>query len=133
MNISNRPISLFILLLIFSFVFHGCGSTNSDSEDPSVNFNSGNIAPEGTYTYTFDSEGTFEYYCTNHAPNMQGSVTVSSSTEAVERDTVIMENNQFNPQQLSVAPNTEVVWINRDDENHTVTSGNPSSNEDPDY
>jgi plastocyanin len=38
-------------------------------------FDSGDIQPGSTYTYTFDSKGTFTYHCTVH-PYMHGTVTV---------------------------------------------------------
>lgn len=119
---------IFVLLLIsFSFTFNRCNSTDSEPEsESSVDFDSGTIAPEGTFSYTFEEEVDVDYHCQIHAPNMDGEVVVSSSTEAVDRDTVYMENNQFNPKQLFVAPNTEVVWINQDDVDHTVTSGSPT-------
>lgn len=36
----------------------------------------GNISPGGTYSFTFDTAGTFSYRCGNHA-SMQASVTVT--------------------------------------------------------
>jgi plastocyanin len=39
-----------------------------------------------------------------------------------------MKNDQFQPGEVTVTPNTKVVWVNRDQHNHTVVSGNPSSN-----
>jgi plastocyanin len=135
--------------LIMSFVLFvglllgGCSSTDSNSysdpgEDsdpnPTVNFNSGDVNPDESYSYTFENEGTVDYYCQYHEPDMQGEITVSSSVEAAERDTVFMEGMQFNPAQLSVAPGTEVVWVNVSDLTHTVTSGNPDdNNDDGDY
>lgn len=40
---------------------------------------------------------------------------------------VIMENTSFNPQTLTVGTSTEVTWINRDNFDHTVTSGTPGN------
>ncbi len=115
------------VLVLFALILNGCQSTSSDNNKPSVNFNSGNISPGGTYSYTFESEGTFDYYCEIHSADMQGQITVSSATSSAERDTVNMEGNSFQPSNLTVAPNTEVVWINNADHAHTVVSGNPSS------
>lgn len=122
------------IVLALALLFSGCNSTNSEennnNNDPVATFDSGEIAPDGTFSYTFADEETVEYYCKIHEPDMQGKITVTSSVEAVDKDTVLMENSQFKPSDLSVAPNTEVVWINRDNVNHTVTSGNPSSDDD---
>jgi plastocyanin len=38
-------------------------------------FSSGNINNNGTYTFTFDSTGTYQYHCTIH-PGMNGVVIV---------------------------------------------------------
>ena len=40
-------------------------------------FNSGNIAPGQTYSYTFNQAGTFEYSCTNHPGMAHGKVMVT--------------------------------------------------------
>ena len=35
---------------------------------------------------------------------------------------VVIDNFEFGPAEITVAPGTEVTWIHRDDEPHTVTS-----------
>jgi len=40
-------------------------------------FSSGNIGPDGTYTYTFTTPGTYRYYCIYHSW-MVGTVVVTS-------------------------------------------------------
>jgi plastocyanin len=35
---------------------------------------------------------------------------------------VVIDNFEFGPAEITVAPGTEVTWVNRDDEPHTVTS-----------
>lgn len=122
-------VSTLIALLI---VLGGCSSTGSDSNsnnNQSVTFNSGPISPGETFSYTFEDEGEIEYYCQIHAPDMQGKITVASSAESTDPDTVTMQNNQFHPQQLSVAPNTEVVWLNEENHDHDILTGNPSNND----
>ena len=54
--------------------------TNNDNEPHTVtaldgSFNSGNMNPGDTYTYTFTKPGTYPYTCTYH-PWMHGYVTV---------------------------------------------------------
>jgi plastocyanin len=60
------------------------GSTVTWSNEDSVThtvtardntFDSGNLPAGGTFNYTFEEKGTFEYYCTLH-PNMEGKVVV---------------------------------------------------------
>jgi len=49
-------------------------TVTSDSGDP-VAFDSGSIAPGGTYQFTFTQTGVYPYHCTYH-PHMTGTVTV---------------------------------------------------------
>ena len=54
--------------------------TNNDSVIHTVTsdtgvFNSGNIAPGSTFSYTFNSAGSYAYHCTIH-PNMKGTILV---------------------------------------------------------
>lgn len=135
---SKKYLSLIIIstILALTLLFSGCNSSTDSSDensnDPIATFKSGEIAPGGSFSYTFNEEGTIEYYCEIHAPDMQGGITVTSSVDPVDKDTIVMENDQFQPSGLSVAPNTEVVWMNNEDHNHTVTSGNPPSDNDDD-
>ena len=39
-------------------------------------FSSGDMAPNQTFTYTFNTPGTYNYKCLYHLPGMVGSVTV---------------------------------------------------------
>jgi len=55
--------------------------TNQDSANHTVTsddgaFDSGQLAQGDTYSWTFDTPGTYTYHCANH-PNMTASVTVS--------------------------------------------------------
>ena len=43
---------------------------------------------------------------------------------AADPDTVTINNFAFDPPTLTVAPGTKVVWVNKDEEPHTVTSAN---------
>ena len=104
------------------------GGGSSGNAQPA--FKSGTIAPAGQFSYTFEQEGTVEYFCDIHSPDMQGEVVVSTGAYSTGQDTVEMINTQFSPSQVTVAPNTQIIWINRDNKEHTVVEGNPSSNND---
>jgi len=124
----NRPyLSALISALFLMFLLMGCGSTNSGSNS-GVNFDSGNIPPAGTFSFTFKKAGTYNYYCRIHQPDMTGKVVVNKSAQIGGQDTVEMKNIQFVPGQVSVMPDTKIIWINKDNVNHTVVSGSPSSN-----
>lgn len=121
-------------LIALLIIAGGCSSTDSDSgsnsdndSNSSVTFSSGNISPNGTYSYTFENEGEIEYYCQIHAPDMQGKITVTASANNTNPDTVKMQGDQFHPQELSVTPNTKVVWVNEESHDHDIITGNPSS------
>jgi len=55
--------------------------TNMDSQthtvtsDDGASFNSGNISPQGTYTFTATQTGVYAYHCAIH-PEMHGTLTV---------------------------------------------------------
>jgi plastocyanin len=48
----------------------------------------------------------------------------AAQPDTVTPNTVIIDNFAFDPPTLTVAPGTKVVWLNKDDEPHTVTSVN---------
>jgi plastocyanin len=55
--------------------------TNNDAITHTVTaddgtFDSGNIAPGGTYSHTFSGVGTYAYHCSIH-PSMKGKITVN--------------------------------------------------------
>lgn len=138
MLISSHRNQLLTIALSLFLVFAGCNSSTTDSNSDDNNsgnqnqyasFQSGTIGPGESFSYIFEEEEVVEYYCTIHTPDMQGEVTVTSNATPVERDTVSMENNQFNPSNLEVAPNTEVVWINNEGHDHNIRTGNPSSDD----
>lgn len=116
----------YLATLLVLLLFTGACDSGSDTESGPA-FSSGNLAPGETFSYTFREEGTVEYFCEIHVPDMQGAVIVSSGSDNTGQDTVEMINIQFQPGQITVAPNTEVVWINNDSESHTVASGNPQT------
>ncbi len=69
------------------------------------NWDSGLLDEFETYEFTFNSTGTFDYYCTQH-PFMTGTITVQQPTDAEEsanslipRDFRLFQNypNPFNP------------------------------------
>lgn len=129
-------IPILILICFLSLSIAGCSdsgnSTGTDPDpdpepNPGVSFDSGSIAPSGNFSYTFEEEGTVEYYCIPHSPNMQGKVTVSAGADISGSFTITMDNFSYSPASVTVAPGTTIEWVNEDEMVHTVTSGNPSS------
>lgn len=128
-NLSRYFLHAFSAILLL-FMITACGTEAERGSDKL--FESSNLAQGETFSYTFQEVGTVDYFCELHPTQMQATISVIEDAEISERDTVEMENIQFNPDQLTIAPNTEIVWINRDSDSHTVVSGNPSTgNGDP--
>ncbi len=50
--------------------------TSGTPGNPTGLFDSGNISSDGIFSYTFDSTGTYKYYCRIHPDIMQGTITV---------------------------------------------------------
>lgn len=119
-------IRILIPLIMVGVIAAGCGDEGTSGSDNDTFFESGQLANGESFSYTFEEEGSFDYYCRNHSPDMVGQISVSSSAEGSDQDTVRMENMDFNPNQLTIPLNATVVWINNDSEAHTVTSGTPS-------
>lgn len=129
MNTHKATATISLLMMCTFLLFTACSSSGSGGGDNGGNdgnlFDSGQMGADAEYSYTFNDAGTYEYFCRNHSPIMQGSIVVQAGTQNTNPDTVEMINEQFVPSQLTVAPGTEVIWINRDADAHTVTSGNP--------
>ena len=47
------------------------------TEMPDGRFESGQLATDATFTFTFDEPGTYPYFCAVHPATMRGEVTVS--------------------------------------------------------
>ncbi|MDF1611636.1 cupredoxin domain-containing protein [Stygiobacter electus] len=50
--------------------------TSGTPGSPNGIFDSGDIGKGGTFTYTFNTKGTFNYYCKPHSSSMRGTVIV---------------------------------------------------------
>lgn len=51
-------------------------ATSGTPGNPDGLFNSGNMGNGATFSYTFNTAGTYNYYCIPHASTMQGQVIV---------------------------------------------------------
>ena len=52
------------------------GTCNATNCIPDGMWNSGQLQPPSTFTFTFNTPGTYTYYCTVHTVMMQGLVNV---------------------------------------------------------
>lgn len=121
-------LSISIAAVMLSLFAIGCTDDSTGSDNGEM-FDSGLLSTGASFSYTFEEEGIYNYYCQNHEPDMTGNITVSNSAESSSQDTVRMQDLEFMPSQITVTPNTTIVWVNDDDVQHTVTSGSPSQND----
>lgn len=88
------------------------------------------VAPGESFRYRFEHDGTYNYY-SDTREGEPGTVTVQEQLTGEEIAEigeenyveVAMQDNQFDPQELTIRTGTTVVWTNADDVEHTVTSG----------
>ncbi len=109
--------------------------------DRAGSFDSGIFDTGGTYTRTFDTPGTFQYFCTLH-PDMVGTVAVTGADGGAPPPpapapppttpappppppttpgSVSIFDNGYTPASLSVTEGTTVTWTNTGAAPHTAT------------
>jgi len=85
-----------------------------------LELNSPNLDAGATYQHHFTASGTYPYYCIYHTP-MTGSVVVSpDAADTLVNVNITSSTASFAP--ASVKPGGRVVWTNRTNMVHTVTS-----------
>jgi len=86
-------------------------------------FDSGDLIPGATYSFTFNEEGVHDYECIFHS-GMVGTIVVGRP------DSVVMDirmiNTEFQPADVSVTVGDYVRWINFDTMEHTTTDTSAS-------
>jgi plastocyanin len=91
-------------------------------------FGSTGLVTDESFSFTFDTAGTFTYY-DSYRMDFQGTIVVTegaadadtSDASATESAVTIGEEG-FDPETLEVTVGTTVTWTNADDAPHTVTS-----------
>jgi plastocyanin len=97
------------------------------------------IEDEGfEYEFTFEVEGTYEYYCEPHrSQGMEATIEVSQdagSDGGAETHTVDMTDDLvFDPEDITIAPGDTVVWENVGETGHTVTAYEDEIPDDAEY
>jgi plastocyanin len=109
-----------LILLALPGLMAGCASKDKGTNPmPTTEpFESGNILNGGQFVHTFNTAGSFSYFCRIHGSNMSGTVNVSVS--AGDSVPVQIGNNFFNPTPASVKPGGYVRWFNTGT-THTVS------------
>ncbi len=63
-----------------TWVNNGANPHTATSDDNGDTFHSGTVAPNGSFSFTFETAGTFPYHCEFH-PGMTGTITVQAAAE----------------------------------------------------
>ncbi len=116
-----------VLTISLPLVLTNCNSESTSPDEGQI-FESNRIAADEMYTQTLEMTRTIQYHCTIHEPDMKGTINIEQGAESTVTVTVTMENEEFQPQEITIAPNTTVLWVNRDNFAHTVVSGQPHEN-----
>ena len=82
-------------------------------------FDSGNLAVNAAFTYTFPATGSFDYNCRFHP--MNGTVNVVTGGPASASVAIREGPSRFDPPAVTVGPGASVTWTNLGAQLHTVT------------
>jgi plastocyanin len=104
------------------------------SQSGPVDFDSGNLDPGQSYSFTFDAEGTYSYLDDRDDENTAYFGTIVVSAQAPPPGgggpsgdaTVDLIDDTFRPRDITIDAGSTVVWRNIDDRSHTVTAGDGS-------
>jgi FtsP/CotA-like multicopper oxidase with cupredoxin domain len=99
---------------------HGAGHADTG-------FDSGTLAPGGTFVHPFPNEGTFEYFCRFHP--MQGIVRVTTGGPASASVSIKDGPPRFDAADVTVRPGGLVTWTHQGAEPHTVTQAAAAAKE----
>ncbi|MHB8605856.1 MAG: hypothetical protein ACYDCK_11435 [Thermoplasmatota archaeon] len=102
---------------------------NMHSGTEGTTFDSGNMPPGATYSFTFNATGSFLYHCHLHT-YMTAWVNVTNDSSMSMMSTPISVNitgYAFVPRSLDVHVGDTVKWTNRDPTAHWVMSGSPDA------
>lgn len=116
-------------------------TSTSDTQSGQVFWDSGQLLPGQSYSYTFKTVGVYPYHDTIY-PTVNGIIIVTNSlpsptiqlTPAQNQisptpEVIDMINNEFLPKQATVSPGTIVTWVNEDTTDQSTTSISQSAAE----
>jgi plastocyanin len=125
-----------IVLSLAGAIFAVTSCSSSSNSNPYGNnnggggpiFESGTVAPGGSYSHPFMTAGLFPYHCKFHGAaggsGMSGTIFVKAGGSP-SVDTVIMTSVfTFSPAHDTVDVGDTVMWLNNSSMDHTATSDN---------
>ena len=105
----------------------GCsddGNNNPAGPPVTLELQSGNFAA-GTYSHMFAAPGTFNYQCTLHPSQMNGTVTVSDAAPVADSVAFVgIPGTSFTNGNPTIRTGGRVAWTNTSGNTHNVTSTN---------
>jgi len=135
MRISRFSVFVAAALVTTSFaIVAGCGGKSSSPTNTGggggggggTTLNSGTIgANGGSYTFQFNTAGTYGYHCGIHPSTMFGnSITVSNASmvDSVLVSVVGLSTPGFSPSATTIKTGGTVRWVNPDGLPHSVVS-----------
>lgn len=120
-------------VLLFLVLASGCsgdsgtnnGNNNGGGGGTTREFVSGTINAGGTYSHTFNTARTMNYFCRFHGGpgrvGMSGTITVTATGTVESREVSITTNSLPS---LTIAKGSTIRWSNDDNVPHTVESDN---------
>lgn len=118
--------SLWSIALLLPLLLAGLASCNYGEDSPTGpdggarELNSGVIESGATFQHQFAAAGSFPYHCVFHG-SMRGTVQVNANAaDSVAEVSIVSNTAAF--QAASVRPGGTVIWTNKTDMDHTVTS-----------
>jgi plastocyanin len=98
-------------------------ATHTTTSDNGI-WNSGDLTHLQSYSFKFDSSGTFPYHCIHHSI-MTGTITVNPAPFDTE---INIWDNFYSPQVIQINVGQSVGWVNRGARNHTTTANDGAWN-----
>lgn len=81
-------------------------------------WNSGDLLHLQTFSFRFDTSGTFAYHCIHHT-FMTGTITVNPAPFDLRID---IKDNFYFPQVIQINPGQSIGWVNEGARSHTTTA-----------
>ena len=124
----------FAIFLVAALVVLGC-SSNSNYTSPTggggggqKEFDSGVVAPGGSFSHVFMTAKTVPYHCSFHGGaggvGMSGTITVQAAGVPTLHAVSMTSSLTFVPADLIIKVGDTVKWTNNATMNHTATSDN---------
>ena len=89
-------------------------------------FDSGTLAPGGTFSHLFADQGTYEYFCKIH-PGMRGTVRVTAGGAMARTVSILDAPSRFDPDDVTIAPGGTVTWQNGGIQDHTASDSSSAA------